>query len=168
MFKLPNGLWAVCRPGGKKKEVTQTNVDRFLPEDQYKRMCNTLAAHGITPEQIDDLATKYWYKGDGDVVSCYNWAYNYLLPQNKISETVKDLYKELDRIADEMIAENKSQEKQYMIVWKGGQKDIVEDICSEQEVKAFFETRSINNYYVAEIAKMVDIEKKVTTTISIK
>jgi hypothetical protein len=168
LFKLPNGLWAVCRPGGKKKEDTKINIDRFLPEDQYNRMCNILAAHGITSNQLDNLATKYWYKGDGDVTSCYHWAYADLLPQNKISDTVKDLYKELDRIADEMIAENKSQEKKYMIVWKtGGEKDIVEGIFSEQKVKDFFESRSIKDYYVVEIAKMANIEKKVTTTITI-
>ena len=169
LFKLPNGLWAVCRPGGKKKE--EINVDRFtkLTDAEYDRMCNTLAVHSITPNQLDSLATKYWYKGDGDVVSCYNWAYNDLLPQNETSERVKDLYKELDRIADEMIAENKSQEKEYMIVWRtGGEKDIVEGIFSEQQVKDFFESRSVKDYYVVEIAKMVNIEKKVTTTISLK
>ena len=169
LFKLTNGLWAVCRPGGKKKE--EINVDRFtkLTDAEYDRMCNTLAVHSITPEQLDSLATKYWYKGDGDVVSCYNWAYNDLLPQNETSERVKDLYKELDRIADEMIAQTKAEEKQYMIVWKNaGAKDIVEDVCSEQEVKAFFETRFVNDYYVVEIAKMVDVEKKVTTSITLK
>jgi len=169
LFKLPNGLWAVCRPGGKKKEETKINIDRFLTDAEYNRMCNALAVHSITSDQLDNLATKYWYKGDGDVVSCYNWAYNDLLPQNEISETVKDLYKELDRIADEMITENKAQEKKYMIVWKtDSDHDIVEGIFSEQQVKNFFEDRNTNAFYVVEIAKMVDIEKKITTTISIK
>lgn len=169
LFKLPNGLWAVCRPGSKKKEETKINIDRFLTDNEYNRMCNALAVHSITSDQLDNLATKYWYKGDGDVVSCYNWAYNDLLPQNEISETVKDLYKELDRIADEMIAENKSQEKQYMIVWKnGGAKDIVQGIFSEQQVKNFFEDKNTNAYNVFEIAKMVDVEKKVTTSITLK
>jgi hypothetical protein len=132
-------------------------------------MCNTLAVHSVTPKQLDSLATKYWYKGDGDVVSCYNWAYNDLLPQNETSETVKYLYKELDRIADEMIAEDKAQDKShtkeqnYIVI----RKDVSHGIFTATELQEYFIDKDPSDYLVIEAGNMVKLEKKVVTTTTI-
>ena len=123
--------------------------------------------YNITPEQLDSLATDYLDKKDGDAASCYNWAYYDLLQgAGAISDTTKALQKEIDELADRMIAEDNAKETMYAVV---SEFSVLEGILTKSELELFFsEDRDVNKYMIFEAGKSVQIEKKVTTTITIK
>lgn len=170
LIKLPNGLWSVVRPEGWKREegvVEETNGRTVIPIDEYKSMCDVLKGYNITSEQLDTLATDYFHKKDADAASCYHYAYYDLLEKaGLISETTKSLQKEIDDLANRTIVEDKPKQTMYAVV---SEFSVLEGILTKSELELFFsEDRDVNKYMIFEAGKPVQIEKKVTTTITIK
>ncbi len=145
-------------------EVGNTSI---LEDGEYESMCDVLKGYNITSEQLDTLATDYFHKKDTDAASCYHYAYYDLLEKaGFISETTKSLQKEIDNLADRIIAEEKPKEIMYAVV---SEFSVLEGILTKSELELFFsEDRDVNKYMIFEAGKSVQIEKKVTTTITIK
>jgi hypothetical protein len=173
LVKLSNGLWSVHRPlGWVRKDVDAVTViensyKTVLEDEEYQSMCEVLAKYSITPTQLDELATDYFHNKDGDGASCYRWAYYDLLEKaGLISDATKDLQKEIDKLADRMLAEDTPKETMYAVV---SEFSIFEGILTKSELELFFsEDRDVNKYTIFEAGKSVQIEKKVTTSITIK
>jgi len=161
LFKCPNGLWAVCRPS--------KNTD-CVPQEQYDAMCKHLSKYSITADQLDSLATDYFNKKDGDVNSCYHFAYNDLLDQ-AIKTLRKNIEEEIDDVVpfpsiSEMLATKNH--KTYIILYKTEERYISEGLFDAEEVESFFIHRNPKDYSVMEVGNMVTIEKSITTSVKIK
>lgn len=161
LFKLPNGLWSVCRPS--------KNTDS-IPQAEYDAMCKHLSKYSITADQLDNLATDYFHKKDGDVTSCYHFAYNDLL-----DEAIKTLRKNIEAeiedvdpfpsISEMLATENR---KTYIILYKTEERHISEGLFDAEEVESFFIHRNPKDYSVMEVGNTVTIEKSITTSVKIK
>lgn len=169
--KLPNGLWTVVRPDGWKRKdsiVENAHSRQAIPAEEYESMCNGLKTYNISADQFDSLATDYYHKKDGDVESCYRWAYyDLLVKAGAISDNTKELKKEIDNIADEIAISNKTSnaEQRYAVV---SEYSIFEGVFTEKELGNYLEDKDVNKYQIFEAGKPVIIEKKITTTITIK
>ena len=174
LIKLPNGLWSVVRPSNWKrdniempKSKSHSNSVTVISKEEYESMCCVLKKYNITANELDNLATEYFHKKNGDGASCYQWAYYDLLEKaGVISDTTKELQKEIDALADHIIAQNKPKETMYAVV---SEFSVLEGILTKSELELFFsEDRDVNKYMIFEAGNSVQIEKKVTTTITIK
>ena len=175
LFKLSNGLWSVHRPLGWVRkdvdtvlvpEVENTNV---LEDGEYQSMCDVLKKYNTTPEQLDDLATKYYVEKQSDAASAYHFAYYDLLEKGgAISDTTKDLQKEIDVLADRMISEDKPQVKYQKYVVISISDNYHEGLFTTSELEEFFTEKDPEEYMIIEAGKMITLEKKVTTTFTIK
>lgn len=146
--------------------VPHINETTVLEDGEYESMCEVLSKYNITPDQFDDLATNYLHNKNGDATSCYHWAYYDLLEKaGAISDTTKELQKEIDNIVHQSSAKQKA--KQYIIL--NTKIDDYEGLFTTDEVEDFFNCdRDPKNYLVIEAGDIVTIEKKTTTTITIK
>jgi hypothetical protein len=175
LVKLSNGLWSVHRPLGWKREdittipVSEDSYKTVLDHEEYQSMCEVLAKYSVTPDQLDSLATDYYHKKDGDGASCYHWAYYDLLEKSgAISDTTKALQKEIDELADRIIAEDMPQVKYQKYVVISISDSYHEGIFTASELETFFTEKDPEEYMIIEAGNMVTLEKKVTTTFTIK
>ena len=160
LVKLSNGLWSVVRPDGWKRSDEDTKYshensydnDAAVPEEDYKLMCDALAKYFITPDQLDERATSYWEKGDGDVQSCYSFAFS-------------DFLREI--VQEEKAQQNKNH-KTYIILYKTEERYISEGLFDAEEVESFFIHRNPKDYSVMEVGNTVTIEKTISTSVKIK
>ena len=176
--KLPNGLWSVVRPSNfihsKNDSVPVSDNIRgreftVIPQDEYTSMCDVLKKYNITSDQLDNLATDYLDKKDGDAVSCYHWAYYDLLEKaGAISDATKDLQKEIDALANYTVAEDKKEIKYQKYVVISISDNYHEGIFTASELEEFFTENDPEEYLIIEAGNMVTLEKKVTTTFTIK
>jgi hypothetical protein len=164
LVKLPNGLWSVVRPAGWVRETNS-----ILEEGEYESMCDVLKKYDITPDQFDDLANNYFQEKNCDGASAYHFAYYDLLNKSgAISDTTKELQKEIDELADRMIAEDKKQVKYQKYVVISTSDNYHEGIFTASELETFFTENDPKDYMIIEAGNMVTLEKKVTTTFTIK
>lgn len=121
------------------------------------------------PYELDELATKYWSAKQCDVDSAYHFAYYDLLEKGgAISDATKDLQKEIDALADSMIAEDKKEVKYQKYVVISIADNYHEGIFTASELETFFTENDPEDYMIIEAGNMVTLEKKVTTTFTIK
>ena len=148
-------------------KVENTSI---LEDGEYDSMCEVLAKYNVTPDQLDSLATNYYHKKDGDGASCYRWAYYDLLEKSGvISDTTQALQKEIDELADRIIAEEKcvhQSEQKYMVICDDD--SVYEGIYSMLELQEFFSDKDPDDYTIIEAGNAIKLEKKVTTTFTIK
>ena len=181
LIKLPNGLWSVVRPANfirSKNDSIPTTFPLYSPEftvlsqeeyEEYSSMCDVLKKYGVTSAQLHALATDYYNTKDGDVISCYHWAYYDLLEKSgAISDATKDLQKEIDALADRIVAEEKPQVKYQKYVVISISDNYHEGIFTASELEEFFTENDPEEYMIIEAGNMITLEKKVTTTFTIK
>jgi hypothetical protein len=141
----------------------------ILEDGEYESMCDVLKKYNVTPDELDSLATDYFHKKDGDATSCYHWAYYDLLEKaGAISDTTKELQKEIDNLADSMIAEDKPQVKYQKYVVISISDNYHEGLFTASELEEFFTEKDPEEYMIIEAGNMITLEKKVTTTFTIK
>lgn len=173
LFKLSNGLWSVHRPLGWKRNDIEIPEEHeihttIIEDDEYRSMCDALSKYNITSDQLDNLATEYYNKKAGDGESCYHWAYYDLLEKaGAISDATKSLQKEIDNLANRVVAEDKRpiKEQNYIVVKKAD--NYSEGIFLPSELQTFFIRRDPKDYMVIEAGNMVNLEKRVVTTTTI-
>ena len=142
-------------------EIPQEKVERsrrkkgsYVPKKEYDKMCKMLADYGVTSDTLDRRATKIHQEGN-DVVSSYNYAlYDLLEECGGITEKKSN---------DPVVADV---ETKYAVV---SEYSVLEGILTKSELEMFFsEDRDVNKYMVFEAGKAVNIQKKVTTSITIE
>jgi hypothetical protein len=149
--------------------LPQTENTNILEDGEYQSMCDVLKKYNTTPEQLDDLATKYYVEKQSDAASAYHFAYYDLLEKGgAISDTTKDLQKEIDALADRMIAEDKPQVKYQKYVVISISDNYHEGLFTTSELEEFFTEKDPEEYMIIEAGNMITLEKKVTTTFTIK
>jgi hypothetical protein len=178
LVKLPTGLWSVVRPSNFIRktydtilvpDVSSNTPETCVPKEEYNDMCNTLKKYNIKPFELDQLATKYWSAKQCDVDSAYHFAYYDLLEKGgSISDATKDLQKEIDALADRIIAEDKKEVKYQKYVVISIADNYHEGIFTASELETFFTENDPEDYMIIEAGNMVTLEKKVTTTFTIK
>jgi hypothetical protein len=176
LVKLPTGGWSVVRPSNYIRKTYDTVLvsdpinntpETCIPNDEYDDMCKTLKKYNTTSFQLDDLATKYYTEKQCDVASAYHWAYYDLLQKGgAISDTTTSLRNAIDELAVRMIAEDKPQAKEqnYIVI----RRDVSHGIFTATELQDYFVDKDPADYLVIEAGNIVKLEKKVTTTITIK
>jgi len=178
LVKLPTGNWSVVRPSNYIRktydtilvpDVSNNTPETCLPKEEYNDMCNTLKKYNIKPFELDELATKYWEEKQCDVASSYHFAYYDLLEKGgAISDATRDLQKEIEALADSMIAEDKKEVKYQKYIVISRSDNYYEGIFTASELETFFTENDPEEYMIIEAGNLITLEKKVTTIFTIK
>ena len=149
--------------------IPKSKSTNILDDGEYDSMCDVLKTYNVTPDQLDDLATRYYVEKQCDGTSAYHWAYYDLLEKaGGISDTTKELQKEIDALADRMVAEDKPQVKYEKYVVISISDNYHEGLFTASELEEFFTEKDPEEYMIIEAGNMITLEKKVTTTFTIK
>jgi hypothetical protein len=138
-----------------------------LPKDDYKSMCDSLKMYNISANDLDSLATEYFWEGKCSIEQCYNHAYSDLLEKaGAIENATKELEKEIDKLADLVVEDSRTKEPVYIVIDKDD--SYYRGRFTLPELQEFFADRDPEDYVIMELGKIVSLEKKVTTTFTIK
>jgi len=149
--------------------LPQKENTSILEDGEYESMCDVLKKYNTTAEQLDDLATKYYVEKQCDANSAYHWAYYDLLEKGgAISDTTKSLRREIDEMIDDTDAEEKLPTKEQKYVVISISDNYHEGIFIASELEEFFTEKDPEDYMIIEAGNMITLEKKVTTTFTIK
>ena len=148
-----SGIIEIPQEKVKRKSSTK-NQAICVPAEEYNKMCKMLSHYGVTSDTLDKRATEIHQAGN-DVVSSYNYAlYDLLEECGGITEKKSN---------DPVVADV---ETKYAVV---SEYSVLEGILTKSELEMFFsEDRDVNKYMVFEAGKAVNIQKKVTTSITIE
>jgi hypothetical protein len=144
-------------------ESLETGIT-ILSKEVYDDYCDVLAKYNISADTFDNLATDYFSEGN-DAMSAYHFAYYDLLTKALPPAKAHVQFDSKKIESTPNLEEDQSKDTSYIII---DAYSVCVGIVTAEELIHYFQDKETAEYTIYEIAKETNLEKKVTTSITIK